>query len=182
MIDLRLIEECRSGNLVRFRELVRLTTPFVYSVAFRMLGDEENARDIVQDTMVTVWQKIGKMKTAEAYKTWIYRIVMNRCYDKLRQQKNSPEIRGDDKAWNLIANTFTDVTVSQLESDEISAVVKIFTSRLSPKQKAVFVLSELEEMSHDEISEVTGMSKSTIKANLFFARKNISEMIERYEG
>jgi len=179
LIDLSLIEECRCGNLVRFRELVRLTTPFVYSVAFRMLGDEENARDIVQDTMVIVWQKINKLKSTEAYKTWIYRIVMNRCYDKLRQQKNSPEVRGDDKAWTLIANSVSDRSVSQLENDEISAIIKILTTRLSPKQKAVFVLSELEELSHDEISEVTGMSKSSIKANLFFARKNIYEMIEK---
>jgi len=144
-----------------------------------MLGDEENARDIVQDTMVIVWQKINKLKSTEAYKTWIYRIVMNRCYDKLRQQKNSPEVRGDDKAWTLIANSVSDRSVSQLENDEISAIIKILTTRLSPKQKAVFVLSELEELSHDEISEVTGMSKSSIKANLFFARKNIYEMIEK---
>jgi RNA polymerase sigma-70 factor (ECF subfamily) len=180
LIELSLIEECRKGNLTRFRELIRLTTPFVYSVAFRMLGDEENARDIVQDTMVIVWQKIGKMKSAEAYKTWIYRISMNRCYDRLRQQKNNPEIRCDDKTWALISNTVSDGSFNRLENEETAAIIRLLTSNLSPKQKAVFVLSELEEMSQDEIAEITGMTKNSIKSNLFFARKNISEMIVKY--
>lgn len=180
MIDLNLIEECRKGDLTRFRDLVRLTSPFVYSVAFRMLGDEENARDIVQDTMVIVWQKMSRMKSAAAYKTWVYRIAMNRCYDKLRFLKNSPEIRGDDKTWTLIANTVSDGSANMLEKEEMTAIIKLLTSRLSQKQKAVFILSELEEMSHDEIKEITGMSKTSIKSNLFFARKNISGMIEKY--
>jgi RNA polymerase sigma-70 factor (ECF subfamily) len=180
LIDLNLIEKCRKGDLTRFRELVKLTTPFVYPVVFRIMGDGENARDIVQDTMVTIWQKIGKMKSAEAYKTWVCRIAMNKCYDKLRQEKNNPEIMHDDRAWNLIANTVSDGSASLLENEEIAAIIKALTSRLTPKQKTVFVLSELEEMSHDEIEEITGMSKTSIKANLFLARKNISGMIEKY--
>ncbi len=180
MIDPGIIEECRKGDLNRFRELVRQTSPFVYATAFRMLGDDENARDVVQDTMVTVWQKIGKMKSAEAYKTWIYRIVMNRCYDRLRQQKNNPVSREDDKTWALIADTIADGTASRLENDEISAIIRLLTEKLSPKQKAVFVLSDVEEMSNNEIAEITGMSRNSVKANLCFARKNISDMLQKY--
>jgi RNA polymerase sigma-70 factor (ECF subfamily) len=67
-----------------------------------------------------------------------------------------------------------------LENSETARIINTLTNRLSPKQKAVFVLSDLEEMSSDEIAGITGMSKSGIKANLHYARKNISEMVEKY--
>ena len=54
-----------------------------------MLGDEDQAKDIVQETMVTIWQKLKKIKTAEVYKTWIYRIVVNKCYDEMRKKKRA---------------------------------------------------------------------------------------------
>ena len=180
MIDIKLIEECRGGNLNNFRKLVELTSPFAFSVAFRMLGDEDQAKDVVQETMVTIWQKIKKIKTAEVYKTWIYRIVLNKCYDQLRRKKRNPEFVADEKTWKLISDSISENPSSELENAEIARIVNLLSDRLSPKQKAVFVLSDIEQMSHDEISGITGMSKSGIKSNLHHARKSISEMIEKY--
>jgi RNA polymerase sigma-70 factor (ECF subfamily) len=180
LIDIRLIEECRGGNLNNFRRLVELTTPFAFSVAFRILGDEDQAKDVVQETLITIWQKLNKIKSAEVYKTWIYRITVNKCYDQLRKRKRNPEIIADDTVWVLLSNKVSQEPSAELENSETSRIIGILTNRLSPKQKAVFVLSELEEMSSDEISEITGMSKSGIKSNLHYARKSISEMIEKY--
>jgi len=59
-------------------------------------------------------------------------------------------------------------------------IISIMTEKLSPKQKSVFILSDLEEMTPEEISEITGMSRRNIKANLHYARKNIGEMIAKY--
>lgn len=180
MIDLKLIEECRGGNLENFRKLIESTSPFAFSVAFRMLGDEEQAKDIVQETMVTIWQKLNKIKSAEVYKTWIYRIVINKCYDQLRKRKRNPEFSADEKTWKLISDRISEEPSTALENSEMAQIINRLTDRLSPKQKAVFVLSEIEQMSHDEISTITGMSKAGIKANLHHARKSISVMIEKY--
>lgn len=180
MIDIKLIEECRGGNFNNFRKLVGLTSPFAFSVAFRMLGDEDQAKDVVQDTMVTIWQKINKIKSAEGYKTWIYRIVVNKCYDQLRKKKRHQEFVADEQTWTFISNSISEGPSTDLENKETAQIINLLTNKLSPKQKAVFILSDLEEMSGDEISEITGMSKSGIKANLHYARKNISEMVEKY--
>ncbi len=180
MIDIKIIEECRGGNLANFRRLVELTSPFAFSVAFRMLGDEDLAKDVVQETMVTIWQKLKKIRTSEVFKTWIYRIVMNKCYDQLRKRKRNPEFAADEKTWQYISDSFADETSSELENSENASILNLMTINLSPKQKAVFILSDLEEMSTDEISEITGMNKSVIKANLYYARKRISEMAEKY--
>jgi len=180
LIDIKLIEECRGGNFNNFRKLVGLTSPFAFSVAFRMLGDEDQAKDIVQETMITIWQKLKKIKSAEVYKTWIYRIVVNKCYDQLRKRKRNPEFMADEQSWTLISNNISEGPSADLENKEIAQIINFLTNKLSPKQKAVFILSDLEEMSNDEISEITGISKSAVKANLHYARKNISEMVENY--
>lgn len=180
MIDIELIEECRGGNFNNFRKLVELTSPLAYSVAFRMLGNEDQAKDIVQETMVTIWQKLNKIKSAEGYKSWIYRIVVNKCYDEMRKRKRTPEFVTDELAWRLISNKISEGPSAALEDNETSKVIALLTDKLSPKQKAVFILSDLEEMSNDGISEITGLSKSAIKANLYHARKSISEKIEKY--
>ena len=180
MIDIKLIEECRGGNFNNFRKLVELTSPFAYSVAFRMLGNEDQATDVVQETMVTIWLKLKKIKTAEVYKTWIYRIVVNKCYDEMRKRKRNPEFVADDHTWELISNRISEGPSSALENGETAKIIRILTDRLSTRQKTVFVLSDLEGMSNDEISEITGISKSAVKANLYHARKSISEKVEKY--
>jgi RNA polymerase sigma-70 factor (ECF subfamily) len=180
LIDIQLIEQCRGGNFNNFRKLVELTSPFAYSVAFRMLGNEDQAKDVVQETMVTIWQKLKKIKTAEVYKTWIYRIVVNKCYDEMRKRKRNPEFVTDDHTWELISNRISVGPSLSLENGETSRIISILTETLSKKQKAVFVLSDLEGMSNDEISEITGISKSSVKANLYHARRSISEKVEKY--
>jgi RNA polymerase sigma-70 factor (ECF subfamily) len=180
LIDIQLIEECRGGNFNNFRKLVELTSPFAFSVAFRMLGNEDQAKDVVQETMITIWQKLKRIKSAEVYKTWTYRIVVNRCYDVMRKRKRNPEFVPDENAWDLISDKIYEWPSASLENGETSKIIGILTEKLSPKQKAVFVLSDLEGMSYDDISEITGISKSAVKANLYYARKSISEKIEKY--
>lgn len=180
LIENDIIEECRNGNLRSFSELVVRTSPFAFSVAFRMLGDEVIAEDIVQDTMVTIWHKIGKIKSAAGFKMWLYRIVLNKCYDELRRKKRIKEYTPDISEWELISNHLSHDPEKEMETREAAALVKVLTASLTPKQKAVFVLCDLEEMSADEAAAVTGMRKTSVKANLHYARKRIREMILKY--
>jgi RNA polymerase sigma-70 factor (ECF subfamily) len=180
LTETELIEECRGGNLTNFRTLVELTSPLAYSLAFRMLGDEDLAKDVVQESMVTVWQKLKNIRSAEVYRTWIYRIVVNKCNDHFRYKKRNREMAADEKTWRILAERISQPPSSGLENDETARIIGMLTEKLSPKQKTVFILSEIEAMTSDEISEVTGISKPVIKANLYHARKSIAAMIEKY--
>ncbi len=180
MIEKELIEECRNGDLHNFRKIVEKSTPLIFSVAFRIMGDEDVARDIVQDTMVTVWQKIKKIKTAESYKTWVFRIAVNKCYDQLRKQKRQKEDRYDENEWAVISNHLSEEGSTELENRENARIVSLLTNQLSPRQKTVFVLSELEGLDSDEIVRITGMARSVVKANLYYARKNIGQLLKKY--
>lgn len=175
-----LIEECKRGNLENFREIVETVSPSVFSVAFRMLGDEDLAKDVVQETMITIWQKLSLIRSAESFRTWVYRITLNKCYDTLRYAKRLNEFRPDSNTWALISEHISDHTVSEIENRENALIIDFLTDKLSPVQKAVFVLSELEEIPNDEISRITGISKSSVKSNLYHARQNIRSLIEKY--
>jgi RNA polymerase sigma-70 factor (ECF subfamily) len=175
LIEKEIIEQCRKGNLQDFRKLVEKSSPFAYSVAFRLIGDEAQADDIVQETMITIWKSIRRIKSAESF-----RIVVNTCYDEMRRKKSHPEFIADEKAWLKIAERVSENPGSDLENNEMAIMIAAFTDKLSPKQKAVFVLADLEEMSNEEISSVTGMSRLNVKANLHYARKSISEMIRKH--
>jgi RNA polymerase sigma-70 factor (ECF subfamily) len=180
LIEKELIEQCRNGDLHNFRKVVEKTSPMVFSVAFRMTGNENIARDIVQDTMVAIWQKLAKIKSTESYKTWVYRIAVNKCYDQLRKRKRQPEYRYDDQAWALISNHTSEEGITELENKENAMIIDLLTNKLSHKQKTVFILSELEEMPVDEITKITGMNRSAVKSNLYYARKNIESMLQKY--
>jgi RNA polymerase sigma-70 factor (ECF subfamily) len=180
LIDIEIIEECRKGNLPCFRKLVEGSSPFAFKVAFRMLGDEFQAKDVVQESMITIWESIKKIKSADSYKTWLYRIVVNKCYDQLRKRKRNPEFNADEKTWTLISNKITEEPFIEMENRETAKIINLLTEKLSPKQKAVFVLSDLEEMSNEEISSITGMSRANIKSNLHYARRKIGELINKH--
>jgi len=180
LIEKELIDECRNGNLQNFRKIFERTSPMIFSVAFRMLSNEEIARDIVQETMITVWQKINRIKTPESFKIWIYRIAVNKCYDYLRKRKHDSEVRMNEDGWIFLSNHIKDEVTSDLDNQEIGLIINSLTDKLSIKQKTVFVLSELEEMTNEEIQNVTGMSPTTIKANLYHARRKMEGLLEKY--
>ena len=180
MIDREIIEQCRKGDLQNFRKLVDAVSPFAYSLAFRMMGDEEDANDITQEAMIIMWKRISSLKTPETLKKWLYRIVVNRCLDELRKKGRNPEIRPDEILWREISGKISENPEVTFENKEIAEIIGKLTENLSPRQKAVFILSEIEGMPATEISEITGMSRVNIKANLWMARKRMSEMIEKY--
>ena len=178
MIEKAVIEACRNGNLQEFRKIIDKTSPMVYSVAFRMLGDEELARDIVQETMISIWQKIRSIKSPESFRTWVYRVAVNKCYDCLRKRKHDGEVRMDDNAWALLANRLSGEETTELDNSEIALIINTLTDKLSPRQKTVFVLAELEEMTNEEIAAVTGISRTLVKANLYHSRKKMAELLK----
>jgi RNA polymerase sigma-70 factor, ECF subfamily len=180
LIDYEIIEQCRKGNLQDFRKLVEEAIPFAFSVAYRMIGNEEQATDIAQETMITIWKTIGKIKSAESFKTWMYRIVVNKCYDEMRRMKSRPEFIADEATWGKISEKISENPGTEMENNEMAQMIATLTDKLSPKQKVVFVLADIEEMSNEEICSVTGMSRLNVKANLHYARKNIGEMIRKH--
>jgi RNA polymerase sigma-70 factor (ECF subfamily) len=174
-----LIIKCQNGNQASFSLLFEDFSDLVFSVAFRILNKENDASDIVQETFISVWENIRKIDPDREFKNYIVRIAVNKCYDQLRKSEyKNPAVSNDFILAQILSEENT--PDEQLDNKEIGDIISLIAEGLSPKQKLAFVLSELEGYSQDEISDMTGMKKSSIKSNLNLARRSIGQQIEKY--
>lgn len=176
----QLIKLCLLKDENAFKTLVDQHIDYAFSVAFRLINDEDESKDIVQEAFITVWKKLKSFDLNKSFQNWFYKIIVNKCYDQMRKKKRYPEVHPDHDGEFFKEMIHENNPEKQMSNDELGFIIKKLTETLSPKQKTVFVLSEIEELSHDEISEITGLDKSTIKSNLNHARRNIGERIKTF--
>ena len=176
--ELDLLKKSKTGDTTAFKILVETHQTFAFRVAFRMLGSEEDSMDIVQESFIRVWKNLNKYNHEIKFTTWLYKIVTNLCLDQLKMKKRKKynhTIQVD-----FIKNISNDDGMEkQIVNDDLASFVKVLSEHLTPKQQVVFTLHFLEEKSMDEISRITGMKKGNIKSNIYYARKNMQEMIEK---
>ena len=161
-----------------FRQLVECHQPMIYSLAYRLLCDEEEARDAVQETFIKVWINLHGFDTSRKFSTWVYAIATNLCYDKLKSGKHFSRCLPLETLNEVISNE--DVEKKMIDS-ELGALIATLTDELTPKQKMVFTLSDLEDLETEEIVQITGMTASQIKSNLFLARQALRKKLNNYQ-
>jgi len=175
-----IIRSCINRDEAAFRILVNNYSDFAFRIAFRIMNNEDDSKDLVQESFITVWNKIKDFNPEKNFSNWLYRIIVNKCYDSLRKKKRNPLVYPDADNWNIQGLYSDSNPDTRLDNKEIGEMIRLLTNKLSQKQKIVFVLSELEGVSREDISEITGMTKTAIKSNLFHARRKIGEMIEKH--
>ncbi len=175
-----IIEKCCKGDQAAFGLLYENFSDRIFSTAFRILNNEDDAGDIVQETFISVWKNLHRYDPAKDFGAWISRIAINNCYDMLRKAKNNGNIVRDESQLALLLSKEKEPG-ENLSNKDYAGLIKALTEKLSPKQKIVFVLIEFEEYTHDEVEDITGMSKTTIKSNLNHARRTIGEQVRKYD-
>lgn len=177
-----LISRSKQNDGNAFRQLVEGYQSMVYSLAYRLLCNEEEARDAVQETFIKVWINLKGFDTNRKFSTWVYAIATNLCYDKLKSGKHFSKCLPLEMLQEVISNALIsndDVEKKMIDS-ELGALIATLTDELTPKQKIVFTLSDLEDLSSEEIVQITGMSASQIKSNLFLARQALRKKLNIY--
>lgn len=172
-----IIRAVKNGDKEAFRKLVEEFRHGAFRLAFRMLGDEEDARDVVQESFIKMWQKINSYKETEKFTGWMYRIVSNTAIDRMRAVKRHPRVSIDDIQGRLVLLT-DDSDHRRLENKEAGELIRMMTEDLPEKQRIIFSLRELEGLSSEEVEAVTGFSEDIVKSNLYHARKAIRERLE----
>jgi RNA polymerase sigma-70 factor (ECF subfamily) len=146
-----------------------------YRLAFRILGNEEEAHDAVQESFVKVWQKIRTWDPSRGFTAWLNRILVNTAADHLRAIRRHPSVPVDP-ALPLPAGSFADPGTI-LEKKDLAALVRHLADGLPAKQKLVFILRDIEGMTSDEVEAVTKLPGTSVKSNLCLARKTIREKL-----
>ncbi len=173
-----LLARCKENDAAAFSELVNKYRKYAYVLAFRILVNEDDSKDAVQETFIRIWKHIGKYNFQVKFTTWLYKIVVNICYDKLRDKKRKQQYELQE--WELDSLIDKNYLDKSLESDEFLKILKTISNELPDKQRIVFVLRDLEEMNIEQVSEILNMPVHSVKTNLVYARKKIRVKLEKY--
>jgi RNA polymerase sigma-70 factor (ECF subfamily) len=175
--DKELVRTIRTGDSAAFEQLVRRKTPKVYALCYRIIGNAEDARDIAQLVFIKLWENLDKYDPKYAFDTWLYRMVTNVGIDYIRSRQSR------DNAVNsnlrLVKTSIDEEQSLVVQRREIEAVFNDVSSVLSPKQKTIFVMKEMEDLSSAEIAKVLGCRESTVRNHLFNARKLMQERLQQ---
>ena len=169
-----LVERSKQHDTAAFRQLVEICQPFVFRLAFRLLCNEEESKDIVQETFIRVWLHLHRYHHGARFSTWLYKIACNLCYDRLRAMKRS--------VTNIDLSEIDLPDDHDIEQSLVNRNLKewiiTLTHDLTPKQRLVFTLRDIEGMELEEVKKITGMSGAKIKSNLYLARQYIRKKID----
>lgn len=168
----------RNRDQAAFKSLVEMYMQPAYRLAFRILGNEEEAQETVQDTFVRIWQKIDSYDPSKGFATWMNRILVNLSLDRLRSIRRHPMVSIDHTAKTL-ADLRSPDPGSKAEDRDIGLLIRFLADGLPAKQKIVFILRDIEGLPSGEVEAVTSLPETSVKSNLLHARRRVREQLTR---
>ena len=189
--DFRLISLCQKGDLVAFEELVRRHDKEMLNIAYRMIGNYEEACDVVQDGFVSAYKNIKSFKGMSKFSTWLYTIVINLSKKRLKQLKtqrfrepvsiDEPINTGGDQ---MIVDPPSSSPLPDeiLEKENIQEKVRLCLDRLYNEFREVVVLRDVQGFSYEDISSILKIAEGTVKSRLFRGRVLLKNWLKRFMG
>lgn len=175
--DRQLVETIRQGETDAFETLVRRKTAKVYALCYRVIGNAEDAKDISQLVFLKLWENLEKYDPRYAFDTWLYRMVTNVAIDFMRnRQSRDNAVNSTLRLVKTAADADQGVAVQR---KEVESVFEDISSVLSPKQKTIFVMNQMEDLPSAEIAKILGCRESTVRNHLFNARKLMQQQLQR---
>lgn len=181
-----LVKQVKAGDQQAFETLYRRYVGTVYRQAFRLAGNEGEAEEIVQEVFLRLYEKAKTFRGDSAFSTWLYRLTVNTALMKLRRRRRAKEIALDDylpryqEDGHHLVRPVIDWSQDQegrLDTAEIQRICRQALDLLSPVDKAVVVLSDLDGLANREIGKALGLSVPAVKSRLHRARLFLREKI-----
>lgn len=181
--EAELIQESRQGNLEAFEQLILLHEKRVYTIAYKYMGNQEDAKDMAQEALIKAYQSIKLFRGDAAFGTWLGKITANRCLDELRKRKNIQQTSLED-ALELEEGSIKKEIESPMITPEEHAVqqeiahyMQKLIHELKEEYRIVIILRELEGYSYEEIAQLLSCSLGTVKSRISRARAYLKERI-----
>lgn len=186
MDHVELLEKIRAGEPNAFDELVGMYGDGIYGFGMRMCGEREDAKDVLQDTLLQAYRSLKDLKHPEALKSWLYRVAANACLMKRRRGKFEPkqELSLDDLKPDRDDVGRTEIPDAgalpdeELSREEVRGRVRDAIGELPAHYRIVLVLRDMEHFSTAEVSRMLELPVSTVKMRLHRARLMLRERLE----
>lgn len=165
-----LIKMAIAGDIRAFELLIESFQGLVYSIAFRITGNVHESEDIMQETFIRLWKNLEKYNNSLSVKAWVAKIATNLCLDFIKSARHRNE--KENESLDIPHHKLTDELnpVLAMESNELHSIILKLANKLTPKQRAVFVLRDLEMMEVTEVCKILDMKETQVKSNLYHAR------------
>jgi len=189
--DAALVRAFNAGQKEVFDLLVRRHKDRIFNLCVWYLGDFQEADDIAQEIFIKVFRSLGGFRFKSAFSTWLYRIAVNTCKNRIKSLQyrfkkrmgrlNHPGINQSNHSSAEIATEIADESGSplvQLEKKERALMVRKAINALPDEKKTMIILRDIEDFSYTEITEITGLKSGTVKSRLARARMMLKEKLE----
>jgi RNA polymerase sigma-70 factor (ECF subfamily) len=168
--DEELVDRSRGGDADSFNQLITRWERPIYALAYRVIGREEDARDVCQEAFLRAYRGLAGFKGEAKFSSWLYRITLNLCRDWIRKQRRAPvsQMPEDTDAMELAAEVGPVESIEDLVARrELSAVVARAMTLLPEEQRTAIILKEYQGMTFQEIADLQGCPLSTVKTRLY---------------
>lgn len=173
------ILQAQRGDNAAFEALVTEHAQFVYNLALRIVRDPHEAEDLAQEAFVRIWRALPSYRAEASFRTWLYRIVTNVCYDRLPGLKRDLAALPPEDA-EMVADAAPapeQQVLQQAAAQEVGAAL----AGLPPAYRLLLTLRHMQGLSYDEIAAVTRQPLGTVKTGIHRARRMLKERLEKPE-
>lgn len=178
--DPSLVRRAQKGDHDAFAMLVDEHQNYVYNLALRVLKDENEALDLTQETFVRAWTALPNFRGQCQFRTWLYRITTNLCYNRLPNLRRSLNELGDD-VMKEIPETHFDNPAREFESAETRAHLHKAIDELDIHYKLLITLRYQNELSYEEIASTLNLPLGTVKTGIFRAKEQLRRSLAQLE-
>jgi len=181
-----LVEGAQRGDIDDFQRLYRIYSRKILNYLYRMTGSREEAEDLAQETFVLAYRKIATVKDPRRFQSWLFRIAQNNVYQRYRGKKPQLESIDREESSELSGLQGLESPLHSPEenvlSEELENMVTRAISELPEKYRTVFVLSAIQKLSYQEISEIVNRSLASVKSDIHRARVAVRDKVKGYLG
>ncbi len=177
--DFELVEKFLSGDELAFNAIVKKYQKKIYWHARQMLGSHLDADEVTQEVLIVMYNKLKTFNYQSALYTWIYKIVTTRSLNHIKRNKIKKLLSFENTNESELASK-NDIIEDISNREKLNKVQKAL-ERLPAKQKQIFIMRNYDELSYEEISEITGKSVGGLKANYFHALRKVMEYVHEKE-
>jgi len=178
--DTEIIRKCQRGDQEAYQVLVQRYQEKAVWVAFQMVGNYEEARDISQEAFIRVFKSIHKFNLMSNFYTWLYRIVVNLCIDHLRKQGQRSRSVSIDDVGDISGKT--PPLHKNIEKAELDTKIYRILDQIPPKYRAILMLRDIEDYDCKEVATILGCNHNTVRWRLFRGRQIFKDIWEKQEG
>jgi RNA polymerase sigma-70 factor, ECF subfamily len=189
--DEELVSLCQKGGLDAFEVLVRRHQKRMFNIAYRMLGDQEEAANTVQDAFLSAYRGIKNFKREAQFSTWLYSIIVNHCRNRLKQLQTQRHhesfslddpISTDDGQIQADPASKDPSALEVLEKKDIQEKVQGCISKLEGSFREALILRDIQGFSYEEIGQMLHLPEGTVKSRLFRARDALKDCLKKVIG